>query len=99
MDINTAFCSELLRDTKKELLKFIPASDIKGVYTYKYNGTNPTYEVRIPHNDTFPKGFYWYGRAYNASESKFKAYCQIIDRIEQNDLNDQQNPIILRGTK
>ena len=79
-DINRQFTSLSLALARKEFSKKYPKDSTKGMWTYKFGAT---YEVQIPKNDTFPKGFYWHGRAYNASEAKSKALQSLLDSTSE----------------
>ena len=62
------------------------------MWTYKYS-----YEVQIPKNPWLPKGFYWYGRASNASDAKAHCIMQIETRITENETaGDWDYPIIVK---
>ena len=63
------------------------------MWTYKHHGG--CYEVQIPKNPWLPKGFYWYGRASNASDAKAHCIMQIETRITENS-TDGEYLIIVR---
>jgi hypothetical protein len=89
MNVNQAFCSILLADVRCELSKVLPVAALKGINAYCY-GSN-SYEVTIPKNQWFPKGYFWNGKAQYVSEAKATALCDITERIEKKAFEDSRS--------
>jgi len=91
MNPDRTFCSILLKDIKKDLLKVLPHHAIKGIWTWKMESSQtPLFEVHMPENDVFPNGYYFYKSGYYASEIKAEMFIEIFDRIVNNRLDDDE---------
>lgn len=79
-----SFSGSLLREVKKELEKHIPAEALKGIWTHgtSISKGNKNWEVQIPKNKWFPKGWYYHvGQADSAAHAKFKALSNMLDNL------------------
>ena len=77
-DVSKLFTGLVLKEARKGLPKGIT----KGVWTYKFQAGQ--YEVQIPQNEYLPKGFYWYGSAYNSSDAKSKTFESLRSQLNAN---------------
>lgn len=88
---NEQFEAMLFVETRKNLVKRIGREALRGVWTHRYRlgSGNSGYEVHIPKNSVFPKGYYWSGRVASARVAKYKVFSNIITRLDLSEFDGE----------
>ena len=99
---NIKFSRISLQTARNEFKKLLPIITLRGLFTLKQSTltkSKHSYEVKMPKNKYFPRGYYWLGSANNAYDARTKMIEKIIDRINRCEFEDEMFPIIMKPEK